>query len=140
MAEEHWTETNGPIIEEFRSNGGRVGAQFEGIPLALVTMRGSKTGRTYVCPLAYGTDGDDIYVVASRGGAPKHPTWYHNVVANPNVRVEVGTDSYAATAVDQPEAERRRLYDKIAEDIPLFRELEARTERVIPVVRLVRTA
>jgi deazaflavin-dependent oxidoreductase (nitroreductase family) len=132
-------DPNAPIIDEFRANAGVVTGPFQDVPLVLVTMKGAKTGRTIVKPLAYGLDGDEAYVVASKAGAPKHPTWYFNLRANPQVTVERGTETYQATAVEAPEPERTRLYDMMAERIPGFAGYQQKTDRVIPIFRLVRT-
>ncbi len=129
-------EYNRGIIEEFRANAGVVGGPFEGRPMMLLTTTGARTGRTLTSPLVYSTDGDDMVVIASMGGAPTHPSWYHNLVANPTVTVEQGTGSYEATAVIQTGAERRRLFDQQAAQMAVFKEYEAKTTREIPVVVL----
>jgi len=132
---------NKGVIAEFRENEGRVGGRFEGVPIVLVTMTGAKSGRELCSPLVYSTDGDDVVVIASKAGAPEHPSWYHNLVANPDVTVEVGTDSWPATAVLTEGEERQRLYDAQAADQPQFREYAekaAAVGREIPVFRLVR--
>jgi deazaflavin-dependent oxidoreductase (nitroreductase family) len=118
-----------------------VGGPFEGAPMILVTMTGAKSGRELCSPLVYSTDGDDVVIIASKGGAPNHPSWYHNLVANPAVTVEIGTESWQATAVVAEGDERTRLYDAQAAQMPQFSEYEkSATEagRVIPVFRLVR--
>ena len=135
-------EINKGVIDEFRANGGVVGGMFEGMPMVLVTMTGAKSGRELCSPLVYSTDGDDVVIIASKGGAPSHPNWYHNLVANPAVTVEVGTDTWEATAHEVEGDERQRLYDAQAAEMPQFAEYEkSATEagRVIPVFRLVRT-
>ena len=136
-----WLEVNKQVIEEFRANEGEVGGQLEGLPVVLITMTGAKTGRTLTSPLVYSRDGDDVVVIASKGGAPEHPNWYHNMVANPEVTVEIGTESWQATAHVAEGEERQRLYDAQAADQPQFlqyAENAAQTGRVIPVFRLVR--
>jgi len=92
-------EFNKKVIAEFRENDGVCGGPFEGAPMILVTMTGAKSGRELCSPLVYSSDGDDAIIIASMGGAPKHPNWYHNLVANPAVTVEIGTAKYEATAV-----------------------------------------
>ena len=134
-------EFNRGIIEEFRANGGVVGGPFEGAPMILVTMTGAKSGRRLTSPLVYSTDGDDVVIIASKAGAPSHPNWYHNLVANPTVTVEVGTDTWEATAELAEGDERKRLYDAQAAQMPQFAEYEksaAEAGREIPVFRLVR--
>ncbi|MEM8924614.1 MAG: nitroreductase family deazaflavin-dependent oxidoreductase [Actinomycetota bacterium] len=132
-------EFNKGIIEEFRANGGVCGGPFEGMPMVLVTMTGAKSGRELTSPLVYSNDGDDVVIIASKGGAPTHPNWYHNLKANPAVTVEVGTESWEATAQLTEGAERRRLFDAQAAQMPQFAEYETSAAgREIPVFRLVR--
>ena len=129
---------NGPIIEEFRSNEGQVGGFFEGKPVLLLTTTGAKTGRQHVNPAMYLSDGDRWVVFASKGGAPKHPDWYHNVVANPAVTIEVGTETIEGRAEVITGEERDRLYAKQTELYPQFGEYEQQTTRTIPVIALSR--
>ena len=130
---------NEQVINEFRANEGVCGGPFEGAPMILVTMTGAKSGRSLCSPLVYSTDGDDHVIIASMGGAPTHPNWYHNLVANPAVTVEVGTDKFEATAQLAEGDERQRLYDAQAAQMDNFREYaEKAAPRVIPVFRLVR--
>ena len=82
-------ELNQSVIKEFRANQGKVGGPMEGMPILLLTMTGAKTGRTLVRPLCYSREGDRIVIIAAYGGAPRNPPWYHNLVANPVVTVEV---------------------------------------------------
>ena len=134
-------EFNKGVIEEFRANGGVCTGPFEGMPMILITMTGAKTGRQLCSPLVYTTDGDDVVVIASKGGAPEHPNWYHNLVANPTVTVEIGTDKWEATAHLTEGDERKRLFDAQAAKMPQFAEYEqkaAEVGREIPVFRLVR--
>jgi deazaflavin-dependent oxidoreductase (nitroreductase family) len=127
---------NKAIIEEFRANDGRVGGHFEGKPLLLLHTTGAKSGEERVNPVAYTQDGDKLVVIASKGGAPSHPDWYHNIVAHPQVTVEVGTEKIEATASVAQEPERRRLYDKMIQVMPGFAEYEKKTTRSIPVIVL----
>ena len=129
---------NGPIIEEFRSNKGQLGGFFEGKPVLLLTTTGAKTGRQHVNPAMYLPDGDRWVVFASKGGAPKHPDWYHNVVANPAVTIEVGTETIEGRAEVITGEERDRLYAKQTELYPQFGEYEQQTTRTIPVIALSR--
>ncbi len=127
---------NARIIEEFRANAGRVGGQFEGAPMLLLHTTGAKTGAERVNPMMYlDTDGHR-YVFASKAGADTHPDWYHNLVANPEVGVEVGADTYRATATPVTRADRDRIYAEQARRYPGFADYEAKTSRVIPVVEL----
>ena len=129
---------NQKIIEEFRANGGKCGGQFEGNPMILLTMTGAKSGRRLTSPLSYCADGDDCIVFASAGGAPKHPSWYHNAVANPDVTVERGKEEYAAKAVLMEGKDRTEAFEKMVAAMPRFGEYQKNTDREIPVFRLVR--
>ncbi|MGH1491243.1 MAG: nitroreductase family deazaflavin-dependent oxidoreductase [Acidimicrobiales bacterium] len=134
-------EFNKNVIEEFRANDGVCGGPFEGAPMVLITMTGAKSGRELCSPLVYSSDGDDVVIIASKAGAPEHPNWYYNLVANPTVTVEVGTDKWEATAKLAEGDERKRLYDAQAAQMPQFSDYETKaTEagREIPVFRLVR--
>ncbi|HUS17704.1 MAG TPA: nitroreductase family deazaflavin-dependent oxidoreductase [Chloroflexia bacterium] len=129
---------NHAIIEEFHANGGKVGGPFANADLLLLTTTGAKSGRRLTAPLMYNTDGDRILVFASKGGAPSHPDWYHNIKANPRVTVEVGTEQFEAQAVEVTGEERDRLYARHAEKYPQFGEYEKKTTRKIPVFALER--
>ncbi|WP_370933895.1 nitroreductase family deazaflavin-dependent oxidoreductase [Amycolatopsis sp. cg13] len=133
------SDWNQQIIDEFRANAGKVGGMFEGKNMVLVTHTGAKSGKQRVSPLVYTTDGDRIVIVASKGGADTNPDWYHNLVANPSVTVEIGTDEFPATAkLVEDRAERDRLYAKMVEHAEGFAEYEKKTERLIPVFVLER--
>ena len=127
---------NRGVIEEFRSSGGRVGGPFEGAPMVLVTHRGAKSGKEYTTPLVHTRDGDDVVIIASKGGAPDDPQWFRNIVANPDVTVEVGTERYEATARVAEGDERDRIWTQQKADYPGFAEYEVATDRLIPVVVL----
>jgi len=135
------TDWNAKIVEEFRSNNGRVGGPFEGAPLTLVHHRGRKSGRDYVNPMMYLADQQDpdrIYVFASKAGAPTHPDWYHNLVAAGVAEVEVGTETYPVTVAEVVGDERDRIYAEQARRYPGFAEYETKTAgiRTIPVLAL----
>ncbi|MFI9811927.1 nitroreductase family deazaflavin-dependent oxidoreductase [Saccharothrix variisporea] len=128
-------EFNQRLVAEFRANGGRVGGRFEGANLLLLTTVGAKSGQERVSPLAYTRDGDRYVVAGSYAGSPKHPAWYFNILANPKVTLEVGEETFEATAtVIEDRAERDRLYAGMVAYSPVFAEYEKKTERVIPVV------
>jgi deazaflavin-dependent oxidoreductase (nitroreductase family) len=131
-------ERNKAIIEEFRANAGKVGGAFAGRTLLLLHTVGAKSGESRINPVAYITDGDRLVIIASKGGAPTNPDWYHNIVANPLVTVDVGTESFQARAEVAVEPERTRLYDKMVAVMPGFAAYRERTTRVIPVVILKR--
>ena len=130
---------NATIIAEFRANGGKVGPPFEGAPMVLLTSTGAKSGKERVNPLVYSTDGDRLVIIASKGGAPTNPDWYYNVKANPSVTLEVGEETFPATATVVDGDERDRLFAAQAELMPGFKDYEKATSRVIPVVVLERT-
>jgi deazaflavin-dependent oxidoreductase (nitroreductase family) len=134
MAEE--SNFNDGVITEFRSNGGVVGGYFKGSPMLLLTTTGAKSGEARVSPLVYTTDNGHIVIVASNGGSDHHPSWYYNVLANPQTTIEVGEETYQANAVITGPAERRRLFDLHAERFPGFKDYEKGTDRVIPVIVL----
>ena len=131
-------ERNAQIIEEFRANEGKVGGHFEGRTLLLLTTTGAKTGRTHTTPAIYLEDAGRYIVFASNGGAPHNPGWYHNVHANPDVRVEVGTESFTAEAAVLEGPERDELFRRQADRDPSFDEYQAGMTRVMPVVALMR--
>ena len=132
---------NQAIIDEFRANGGKVGGQFEGLPMVLVHHKGAKSGTERVNPLAYQRLSDDsIAVFASKGGAPTNPDWFHNLVANPNTSIEIGTEQYDVTARVAEDEERDRIWEAQKQAFPNFAEYEATTGgRKIPVVILDKT-
>jgi len=129
-------EMNRKVIEEFRANGGKVGGMFEGSPLVLVHHTGARTGRQRVTPLVPLLVDGRIFVFGSKGGSPEHPAWYHNLVANPETTVELGTETFPAVAHVLTGAERDEIYAKQAAVAPQFAEYERRTARTIPVVEL----
>jgi deazaflavin-dependent oxidoreductase (nitroreductase family) len=132
------SDWNRQTIEVFRANGGKVGGFWEGKPLLLITTTGAKSGQRHTTPTMYLREGDRLLVFASKSGAPTHPAWYHNLVAHPQVTVEVGNETYEATATVLNGEERDRLYARQAELYPQFGEYQANTTRKIPVVALER--
>jgi deazaflavin-dependent oxidoreductase (nitroreductase family) len=130
------SDWNTKIIEEFRSNEGRVGGQFEGAPLLLLTTTGRKSGQPRTNPMMYLAEGDRVFVFASKAGAPSNPDWYANLLANPEVTVELGTESFPARASAVTGEERDRIYAHQAALYPGFAEYQEKTDRVIPVVEL----
>ncbi len=131
-------ERNKKIIEEFRANGGKVGGPFEGRTLLLLHTKGAKSRQERINPVACIRDDDRLVVIASKGGAPTHPDWYYNVVANPLVTIEVGTEKFQVRATISEEPERTRLYNKMIEMMPGFADYRSKTTRVIPVIVLTR--
>jgi deazaflavin-dependent oxidoreductase (nitroreductase family) len=129
---------NAAVIDEFRSNGGQVTGMFAGAPLVLITTTGAKSGQRRTTPIVYTTDGDRLVIIASKGGAPTSPDWYHNLVAHPDVTVELPTETFEARARVAEEPERDRLYRAQAALMPNFDAYEKATTRKIPVVVLER--
>lgn len=128
---------NAPVIEEFRANRGRVGGWFEGARLLLLTTTGARSGRPHTVPLGYLPDGGDrVLVIASAAGAPQHPAWYHNLVADPVGTVEDGVFTYEAKATVLTGEERDRAFARAVEADPGWAEYQAKTTRVLPVVAL----
>ncbi|MFL0179950.1 MULTISPECIES: nitroreductase family deazaflavin-dependent oxidoreductase [unclassified Mycobacterium] len=132
-------EFNARNIAEFRSSGGKLGGRFEGAPVLLLTTTGAKSGQQRTSPMMYLPEGDRIIVFASNEGKDNHPSWYHNLRANPSATVELGTDTFAVTATEITGAEHDRLYGIQAQRYPGFATYRERTQRVIPVVELIRT-
>jgi deazaflavin-dependent oxidoreductase (nitroreductase family) len=127
---------NSKIIAEFRANGGEVGGPFEGAPLLLLHTTGARSGQERVNPVMYRKLGDGYVVFASKGGAPVSPDWYHNLVANPRVRAEIGTQTVELRARVADAAEREPIWTAWKQANPGFAEYEAKTTRQIPVVFL----
>ncbi|HWE83021.1 MAG TPA: nitroreductase family deazaflavin-dependent oxidoreductase [Gaiellaceae bacterium] len=133
--QEDW---NGKVIEEFRANDGVVGGRFAAMPLVLVHHRGAKSGVERINPLAYQQlDGGAVAVFASKGGAPTHPDWYYNLVANPETTIEIGTEARRVVARVATGEERERIWEAQKAALPNFAEYEQTAEgRTIPVVVL----
>jgi deazaflavin-dependent oxidoreductase (nitroreductase family) len=129
---------NKNLIEEYRANQGKVSGMFENTPLLILTTKGAKTGLPREHPLAYTKDGDRLIIIASKGGAPTNPNWYHNVVANPEVTVEVGSEKFQAKAIVTEGDERQRLFDNQAALMPGFADYQRNTTRILPVIALER--
>jgi deazaflavin-dependent oxidoreductase (nitroreductase family) len=137
------SDYNQKNIEEFRANEGRVGGGFEGRPLLLLHTTGRRTGSERVNPLMYLPDGDRWIVFASKGGHIAHPDWLHNIEANPEATIEVGTATFPVKAkVLREGPERDALYARQVAAYPQFGEYEKKTEghRTIPVIILERAA
>mgnify|MGYP005815145933 CR=1 FL=1 len=129
---------NSGVIAEFRDNAGKVGGPFEGAPMVLLHHTGAKSGIERVTPLMYRPDGDRIVIFASKAGAPDHPAWFHNLVANPETTIEIGDETGVAVRATVLEGEEReRLWNAQKTEVPQFAEYEASAgDRVIPVVAL----
>ncbi len=131
---------NQQLIDMYRARGGQLEGPFTGRNLLLLTTTGARSGRERTTPLAFTRDGDRLVVIGSMGGAPKHPAWYHNLVAHPAVTVELGAERFAARAVVTEGAERERLFAQMAARMPNFAEYQRHTTRQLPVIVLERAA
>ncbi|HEY6788298.1 MAG TPA: nitroreductase family deazaflavin-dependent oxidoreductase [Trebonia sp.] len=135
-----WNAWNKSVIAEFRASEGRAGGDLEDMPMVLVHHLGRKSGQEYVNPLAYLPDENDdsIYVFASKGGAPTHPDWYHNLVAAGEATIEVGSSTYPVTVSEFTGADRDTVYAEQVRRMPGFGEYARKTEgtRTIPVLEL----
>jgi deazaflavin-dependent oxidoreductase (nitroreductase family) len=132
-------QLNQNLIKEFRANGGKaVSGPFVNAPLLLLTTTGAKSGKPFTTPLVYTKDGNRIVIIASKGGFPKHPAWFHNLKAHPMTTIELGTEKFQAKAVITTNPERQRLFDAQAKLMPAFSEYQKATTRQIPVVVLER--
>ena len=132
------SDFNQAVIDEFRANDGKVGGYFAGANMLLLHTIGAKSGQPRTNPMVYVTDGDRLVVIASKGGAPGSPDWYHNLVANPTVTVELPDETFTARATVAEGEERDRLFAAQAAMMPAFAEYEQKTTRKIPVVVLTR--
>ncbi len=138
MEKHEFDQMNNAVIAEFRESGGKAGGVFEGKPLILVHHIGAKSGIERIAPLVPLLDDGRIFIFASKGGADTNPDWYGNLVAHPDITVELGTETFAATARALKGDERDKIYAKQVAVEPQFGEYQRNTERVIPVVELVR--
>jgi deazaflavin-dependent oxidoreductase (nitroreductase family) len=127
-----WDAFNAGVIEQFRANGGQIpGRKY---PIILLTTIGAKSGLPRTNPLNYSMDGDRIVVIASKGAAPTNPDWYHNLVANPEAVIEIGTERFPARATVAEGDERQRLFNAQAALMPFFADYQLQTLRQIPVI------
>ena len=127
---------NKTVTDEFRANDGKVGGQFHGADLLLLTTTGAKSGQPRLSPLAYFRIDGKLLIIGSYAGADVNPAWVHNLRANPSARVEIGSESSGVTARELPPAERDELFPKITAAAPGFAEYQAKTARVIPIFEL----
>ncbi len=129
---------NAAFIEEFRRNGGRIDGEIGIFDFALINCTGAKSGQPRTIPVAYYLVDERLVIIASMGGSDRNPPWYYNVAANPEVTVEIGTETFRATAVIHEGAERERLFDGICAQQAIYREYQSKTERPIPIIELKR--
>lgn len=127
-------EWNKKVIAEFRSNAGKVGGHFTGKTLLLLHTTGAKSGKEFVNPVAYvRTEQNDFAIIASNSGLETHPSWYHNLVAHPQVEIEVGSERFSVIAKMAEEPEYSSVFKKMIEMMPIFRKYKEETSRKIPV-------
>ena len=132
---------NSNLIADLRAHEGKAtSGPFVGRDVVIVTNRGAKSGEPRETPLVYTRDGEAFVIIASKGGAPAHPGWYHNLKAHPRVTLEVGVEKFEAEAREEGGAERDRLFDAMSTLLPGFRDYQANTDRVIPVFTLRRVS
>ena len=125
---------NRRVIDEFRANDGKVTGMFANEPLLLLTTTGARSGEKRTNPLVHTLDGDRVVIIASLGGAPKHPAWFLNIRANPEVTIELPGETFTSNAIIPEGEERQRIYDQHAAEMPRFADYQAMTTREIPVV------
>jgi deazaflavin-dependent oxidoreductase (nitroreductase family) len=133
-----WEAINNAVIAEFRENEGKCGGNFEGAPMCLLNTIGAKTGSIRTKPLVYLEEGGRYHVFASFAGAPAHPPWYHNIIANPVFDFEVGTEKFKVRAEELAEPERTEMYNKQVAAMSVFKDYAEKAGRVIPVFALSR--
>jgi deazaflavin-dependent oxidoreductase (nitroreductase family) len=127
-------EFNRALIEEYRASGGKLSGRLASSKLVLLTTTGARSGLAHTTPLGYGMDGDRIVVVAANAGAPAHPDWYHNLLAQPLVTIELGAERFQAHAHVADGVERTRLVAHQAEIVPWLAAQQQKTSREIPIV------
>jgi deazaflavin-dependent oxidoreductase (nitroreductase family) len=138
MSSDEMNGWNQQIIAEFRANGGKV-ESFGDAPMVILHSTGARSGVERENPLVALVEGDDMYLFASKAGAPTNPDWYHNLKANPKAEVEYGTDRFAVEAVEITGTDRDEVYARQVAAQPGFGDYEKATTRVIPVFKLVRS-
>lgn len=141
MSNSH-NDFNANLIKDLRAHGGKAsGGPFKGADVLILTTKGAKSGEERENPLAFSRDGENLVIVASKGGAPSHPAWYHNLIANPIVTVEALGEKFQARAhVVHNEHDYERLYAEHARKMPGFNEYRQKTTRRIPVIVLEKVA
>ena len=131
------SERNTKVIEEFRANDGKVGGWFADKSMLILHTTGARSGLERLSPPVYRQEGDRSYIFASKGGSHSHPDWYHNLMANPAVTVEIGSDTSSATAVEIVGDEPDAIYARQAAALDNFASYQAGTDRTIPVIELI---
>jgi deazaflavin-dependent oxidoreductase (nitroreductase family) len=135
-AKSHTRRFNAAFIEEYRRTGGKVPGELGDVDILLLTAMGAKSGEPRTVPVGFHRIDGRLCILASMGGADKNPPWYYNVVANPDVTVELGDEQFAATAVVTEGADRDHLFGVVCERMAVFADYQQRTDRLIPVIEL----
>jgi len=138
MTADELNDWNRQIMDEFRANSGKVGGDFEGVPMVIVHHTGAKSGTVRHAPLTYLANGDDVVIFGTKGGSPTHPAWYHNLIANPDTVIELGSETLPVRVREAKGEERDDLFERQKKAMPPFIAYEAATTRVIPVLVLER--
>ncbi|MDB2647200.1 nitroreductase family deazaflavin-dependent oxidoreductase [Pseudomonadales bacterium] len=125
-------------MKNYLATDGEDGHIWRGVPTLLLTTTGRKSGAPRMLPLIYGKHGDDVVIIASKGGHADHPSWYVNLHANPAVEVQVAADKFSATAITITDERRQAMWNALAEIWPPYIEYQEKTDRQIPVVLLQR--
>ena len=132
--EQNW---NAEVIAEFRANGGNVAAPYDDPPpMLLVHTIGARSGKEHVVPMRCLPDGETLYIFASAHGSDRHPDWYYNIIANPDMVIEMGTKTIPVRATEMRGAERDAIFARQASRFPTFADYERKLTRTIPVIRL----
>lgn len=129
---------NRALVEEYRASGGKLSGRMANSRLVLLTTTGAKSGQPHTTPLGYGVDGERLIVIASNNAAERHPAWYYNILANPDVTVELGGERYTARATVYENAARAAILELARERVAFFESQQAQTNREIPIVILER--
>jgi len=127
---------NKKVIKDFRSKNGKVGGALANMELMLLTTKGAKSGKKIIVPVVYTKEGSKFVIVASKGGSPTNPSWYYNLLAQPEITVEVGVEKFKVRVKDIKGKERDKLFEKHAKEYPIFNSYKERTTRIIPVLTL----
>lgn len=123
-------------VAEYEATGGKVGHDWNGTSILILHARGRASGKVRKVPLIYGRDGEDYVIIASKGGAPEHPGWYKNLVAHPDIEIQVRDKVIPVTARTGSAADKQRVWPKMVKEWPGYAEYQAGTTRDIPVVFL----
>lgn len=138
MERSHTQNVNNRVMEALRTNNGKIPGELEQLEALILTTTGAKTGNKRTVPLACMDIDGRLVIIASMGGAPRNPPWFHNLVKNPDVTIEKDGETFSARAVVSEGEDRNSLFRTVCENLPVFSVYEGRTERVIPVVELIR--